>query len=165
MENQSRLFGYIYALVQNMADTEDLFQQTSSALWQKFDEFQPGTGFLAWARETARLEVLHFLRSRSRSRLQFDEDLVATLAETQAQLDCEESPHEGYLHAMNHCLGCLSDGDRRLVTLSYAEDCRIQQVATRYGRSSQSICNSLRRIRQALLRCIRHFIAAGGEDA
>ena len=31
------LFGFIYALVHNVADTEDLFQQTgSSTLWRKF---------------------------------------------------------------------------------------------------------------------------------
>ena len=73
------------------------------------NEFQPGTNFLAWARETARLEVLHFLRSQSRSRVQFDEDLIAALAETQSQLEPETSPHEEYLQVMAHCLGALGE--------------------------------------------------------
>jgi RNA polymerase sigma-70 factor (ECF subfamily) len=159
VEYQSRLFGYIYALVQNLADTEDLFQQTSAVLWRNFGKFKPETSFLAWARETARLEVLHFVRSRRRSRVQFDEDLISALAESQAQLESREAPHEVYQQALANCMGRLSRNDHQLVTVCYAEECRIQDVAAGQGRSSQSVCNSLKRIRQVLLRCIQRSMA------
>ena len=48
-ESRSRLYGYIYALVQNQADAEDLFQETTLCLWQKFEEFEQGTDFGRWA--------------------------------------------------------------------------------------------------------------------
>ena len=36
MLHQQRLYGFIYTLVPNPADAEDLLQQTSLVLWQKF---------------------------------------------------------------------------------------------------------------------------------
>ena len=37
--HQSQLFGYIYSLVRDLDDADDLFQQTSLVLWDKFDQF------------------------------------------------------------------------------------------------------------------------------
>ena len=38
-EHQTQLFGYIYSLVRDLDDADDLFQQTSLVLWDKFDQF------------------------------------------------------------------------------------------------------------------------------
>ena len=44
-----QVLAYINALVLDWNDADDLFQETCLVLWQKFDEFRPGTNFLAWA--------------------------------------------------------------------------------------------------------------------
>ena len=41
-----RLYGYIFTLLRNHQDAQDVFQQTSLVLWEKFDEFRPDTNFL-----------------------------------------------------------------------------------------------------------------------
>ena len=61
--HQSQLFGYIYSLVRDLDDADDLFQQTSLVLWDKFDLFDPSRSFVGWACGVARYEVLNFLRS------------------------------------------------------------------------------------------------------
>ena len=38
-QHQTQLFGYIYSLVRDLDDADDLFQQTSLVLWDKFDQF------------------------------------------------------------------------------------------------------------------------------
>ena len=47
VQYQPRIYGYIRSLVADRSDAEDMLQETASVLWQKFDEFTPGTNFLA----------------------------------------------------------------------------------------------------------------------
>jgi RNA polymerase sigma-70 factor (ECF subfamily) len=35
--HQTQLFGFIYSLLRDLDDADDLFQQTSLVLWDKFD--------------------------------------------------------------------------------------------------------------------------------
>lgn len=48
-----RIPAYIYTLVPHRADAEDLLQETSIILWEKFEQFDPGSDFLAWACQVA----------------------------------------------------------------------------------------------------------------
>src|SRR5436309_11942438 len=73
--HQSQLFGYIHSLVRDLNDADDLFQQTTVILWNKFAEFDRHRSFVAWACGVARLEVASFLRARSRQRLYFTDEL------------------------------------------------------------------------------------------
>src|SRR5689334_17876152 len=45
-QHQNQLFGYIYSLVRDLDDADDLFQQTSLVLWDKFDLFDPSRSFV-----------------------------------------------------------------------------------------------------------------------
>ena len=46
-EHQTRLFGYIYAIIPNMTDAEDVYQDTVLTLWQRFNDYQVGTNLRA----------------------------------------------------------------------------------------------------------------------
>ena len=52
--HQSELYGYIYAVVRNWEDTDDLCQSVCLILWRKFESFRPDSSFFAWARQTAK---------------------------------------------------------------------------------------------------------------
>jgi RNA polymerase sigma-70 factor (ECF subfamily) len=43
-------------------DTQDIFQQTSLVLWEKFDSFETGSNFAAWSCRAARYTAMNFLR-------------------------------------------------------------------------------------------------------
>ena len=87
--HQVQIFGYLYSLVRNFDDADDLFQQTSLALWNKFDQYDPSRSFVAWACGVARFEVSNFLRSRSRHRLYFSDDLSLLLVDAQEELEVD----------------------------------------------------------------------------
>src|SRR5262245_17796548 len=70
---RSRVFGYLLALVQNLADAEDLYQQTALLLWEKFDQYQKGTDFGTWATTVDHFTALNFLRRQTRRRQLFGE--------------------------------------------------------------------------------------------
>lgn len=157
-EQQTRLFGYVYAMIPNMPDAEDVYQNTVLALWRKFHEYEPGTNFGVWTRAVARFEIQHHYRSQSRCRVRFDEQMLAELTETQAQLESAPgSSLESYSPALVRCMDKLPEGDRHLIELCYAVQANLTQTAKRLGRSPQSVCNSLARIRRSLFDCIRQL--------
>jgi len=157
LRHQTQLFGYIYSLVRDLDDADDLFQQTSLALWKKFDHYDPARPFLPWAFGVARFEVSNFLRSRGRDRLYFSDELNLLLIEAHEELRMEDS--EVRLEAMAGCIGKLRQRDQELLNACYGRSVRMAEIARDWGRSTQSIHNSLKRIRQALFECVRRTLA------
>ena len=150
LRHQTQIFGYIYSLVRNLDDADDLFQQTSLALWKKFDQYDPTRSFLPWAFGVARFEVSNFLRSRCRDRLYFSDELNLLLIEAHEDLGLDRA--EERLEALAGCIGKLRQRDQELLRACYGQSVRIPDVARDRGRSAQSIHNSLKRIRQCTLR-------------
>jgi RNA polymerase sigma-70 factor, ECF subfamily len=158
--HQSQILGYIYSLVRDLDDADDVFQQTSLVLWDKFDQFDPSRSFVGWACGVARYEVLNFLRARSRDRLYFSDELSLALIEAQEELEQEHL--EDRRMALAGCMKKLRDRDKDLLEACYIRSTGVQDAARARGRSTQSIHNSLRRIRRALFDCVRRSLTQGG---
>jgi RNA polymerase sigma-70 factor, ECF subfamily len=158
--HQTQLFGYIYSLVRDLDDADDLFQQTSLVLWDKLAQFDHSKSFINWACGVARYEILNFLRSRSRNRLYFTDELNLALIEAQDAI--EDARLEERRDALAGCMKRLRERDRDLLEACYGRSVSIHDVAHDWGRSTQSIHNSLRRIRRALFECVQRSLAHGG---
>jgi RNA polymerase sigma-70 factor (ECF subfamily) len=158
--HQTQLFGFIYSLVRDFDDADDLFQQTSLVLWTKFEQYDPNRSFIAWACGVARLECANFQRTRSRQRLYFGGDLGILLVEAQTELEHERL--EERRAALACCMKRLRPPDRDLLQACYGGSVRIAEIARHRGRSAQSIHNALRRIRRRLYECIRRTIEGRG---
>ncbi len=158
--HQGRLYGYVFALVQNSADAEELVQRTVFILWRRFDEYETGTGFSSWAMKTARYEVLNFLKTQRRRAFHSDK-LLDTLVDHAASIDDDDFA-VARRQALVECLKKLRDFDRTLVRRRYERDQALEDVATQVNRSSQSISNSLKRIRAGLYSCIQQRLRQEG---
>ena len=51
---QSRLFGYLYSMLHNLDDTEDVLQQAVLAMWRRFDQYDRDRSFVPWAMQFAK---------------------------------------------------------------------------------------------------------------
>ncbi len=49
-QSQAEIYTYILTMVPNSVDAEDIFQEASSLMWRKFEDFKPGSSFIAWGR-------------------------------------------------------------------------------------------------------------------
>ncbi len=157
--HQTQLFGYIYSLVRDLDDADDLFQQTSLVLWDKFDQFDRSKSFINWAFGVARYEVLNFVRRRGRRRLYFSDELNLALVEAHESLEHERL--EERRDALAGCMKKLRQQDRELLEACYERSAALRDVALRVGRSTHSIHNSLRRIRRSLFDCVQRRVAGG----
>jgi RNA polymerase sigma-70 factor (ECF subfamily) len=156
-QEQSRLYGYLHSLVRDLNDADDLFQQTTLILWNKFGEFDRSRSFFSWACGVARFEVANFLRARGRQRLYFSDELNLLLIEAHEEMTHDET--EERRAALSQCVDKLRERDQALLLECYSgEGDRVSAVAGRHGRSSHSVHNSLRRIRRALFECIRRTL-------
>jgi RNA polymerase sigma-70 factor len=157
--NRDRLFGYIYAMLPHQADAEDVFQRASLVLWNKFSGYDPERPFLPWACSLAHYEVLNFIRSSNRDRLQFDEGLLDKLAEARSvQFDLGEER----LEALRACLQRLKKAERDLIDLAYSGDKTIKEFVESTGGAAQTMYNRISLARRKLLACVKRKLAQQG---
>lgn len=143
---------YVRRLVPTRADADDVLQEVSVVLWEKFAEFREGADFRAWAFGVARFEVLGWLRDRGRDRLVLDEAVITKLAEEATTL---ESALEEQRHALERCLEKVAPRERGLLMEAYQAGVRIQTVAAESGRTVAGFYQWLHRMRRLLLDCVQ----------
>lgn len=147
---------HVRRLVPARADADDVMQEISVVLWQKFDSFREGADFRAWAFGVARFEVLAWLRDRGRDRLVLDEEVITKIAE---ETTVEEPRLQRQREALEHCMKKVPEDQRGLLMQAYQPESRIQDVAQGSGRTVPGFYQWLHRMRKLLLDCIRRALA------
>lgn len=154
--HQKQIYAFVGTFFRDVADVEEVVQETSIVLWSKFSEFRPTGDFLRWAFGIARLEVLRQLRTRNKHATPFDEHLIELLAEDRyRQIDYYDSRSE----ALKLCLDKLSQRDRALIEDCYRPGVMIKHVAQRLRRPTNAVYQSVSRIRRALHECINRTVS------
>src|SRR5205823_1545310 len=123
---QSSLWAYVFSLLPDHGSAQDVLQETNLTLWRKADDFQPGTSFFAWACQVAYFHVLSHRRRVRRDRLVFSDEVVAYLAERQAERETELSDR---LVALRGCLEKLPEASRRLLEQRYTPGGSVKDLA------------------------------------
>lgn len=154
-QNASQLFGFVLVLTANRSDAEDIVQNTSVVLWEKFDTYQPGTSFIAWARRIAYLETLAARRKLSRMKTLSD-DAWDVLANDALAVSDEMTDRQ---MALGECLDKLVESDRKLLEQKYFSQLTVAEIAASQSRGDSSIYRALSRIHQQLLQCVQRALA------
>ena len=154
--NYPRLQFFVTALLPTGNDASDVLQETSMVLWRKFDSFELGTNFFAWACKIARLQVMKFRERQGRAARLFETSLLEKLA---VEAGNEQAGHSVPLQALEICLAKLSELDRSLIRRRYQPGTTVHQLAVDIGRTANSLSKSLGRIRRTLLECVNRGLA------
>jgi RNA polymerase sigma-70 factor (ECF subfamily) len=150
---------YVLTLVADRNVADDVMQETSVALWQKFDEYQDDRPFINWACRFAYYEVLKHRKRQKVQRRYFCEATVEALAEERLR------EHEDLLarrKALQTCLEKLPHADRDLVGLRYSTGATVADLAKEIDEPAKKIYRALERIRRALLNCVNQRLSAEG---
>jgi len=158
--HHDRLFAYLFSLLPHRPDAEDVFQRTSLVLWQKFDQWEPGSDFLSWACSVAFYEARNFIRIASRDRLRFGEAVLESLAKDRA---ATLRRRDERVAALQQCLRKLDRDERELLQRAYVDEESIRELARRDGQAAQTLYNRLNLLRKRLLMCVD--LRVGGEPA
>lgn len=151
-----RLFGYIHAMVLNLDDAEDLYQQVVTVLWKDFEKYEPNKDFGRWAAGIAKLTIKDFVRRRRRSKVLFSDEVIDRIIEDHAASGSDRQVARQ--EALSHCLDLLPMSDRQLIEKCYGSGRMIRDVAGEEGRTPDAIYVTLHRIRRVLFNCIERTI-------
>ena len=158
---QQRVFAFVLSLVHDWNNAEEVVQSASVVMWEKFDQFQPGTNFLHWANKIAFYEVKKLRAGQSKAGVVLTDEVLEKLVHESTEM---EPALEGQLAALSDCLERLPEKDCRLIRARYQGGVSTGAIAAELGRSVESVCNSLKRIRKSLLCCVqRRQLSLAGE--
>jgi RNA polymerase sigma-70 factor (ECF subfamily) len=157
-----RIYSYTLTLVPNTADADDVFQEVSRVLWEKYDQFEAGTDFYAWSCRIVQFQVMFYrqkLRREHRSRLEFSDEFITAVG--QLALDEAESLERQH-RVLQQCLEKLTPRVRKLVQLRFAIGATTKSVAAQVGQSVETVYKSINRAQKVLIECGQRLLQREG---
>ena len=158
-QHQVPLFRYIFSLVACEADARDILQETSLALYRKFDAYDASRPFLPWAYRFAYLQVQKHREKAARSPLLFGEDVMDLLAHDRERMEPELDQR---LLFLDGCLAKLTPQDKELVTSRYAMRQGAEEMMQRFAMSRRTLFRNLELLRQRLHDCVTRQLQSEG---
>lgn len=159
--HRDSLYAFILAMVRDPTLTEDIFQDVSVVLWEKFSAFEEGSSFGAWARQIAFNKIRNDRRLKGRTLLATSSEAVAAVDRAFSRVD-ERASEEDWRNALQRCLGRLTASARRLVELRYYEGFGLEEIAIQLGRTVGGVHAGLCKVRLALETCLRQYLTKRG---
>jgi RNA polymerase sigma-70 factor (ECF subfamily) len=153
LRSEREIFRYVAALTPNVADAEDIVQQTALALWEKFDDYDRSLPFTPWACRFALNKTRQWLDRRQRWKLLLERGLADELAGRRDELRPEL---EARLRHLEGCLRKLPKDQRDLVEGYYYRREAVEKLAELSSRTVASTYKTLQRVRLALQSCVEH---------
>jgi RNA polymerase sigma-70 factor, ECF subfamily len=155
--HHDELFRFISAMHPHDHDAWDILQESSVALFNKNEEYDPTQPFLPWAFGFAYREVLKFREKNGRTRRLLNKDLLQRLALERAE---RKSLLDERIEALDECMKELPDADRALIRQRYLSKASIEDLVARLGTSRRSLYRNLDRVRRLLLDGINRRVAS-----
>src|SRR6185295_14075753 len=112
LRSEREIFRYVAVLVPNMADAEDIVQQTALSLWEKFDAYDPTQPFTPWACRFALNKTRQWLERRQKWQALLEGGLAEELARRREEM---RPDLELRLKHLEGCLGKLPEEQLSLV--------------------------------------------------
>jgi len=153
LRSEREVFRYVASMVPNVADAEDIVQQTALALWEKFDSYDPSLPFTPWACRFALNKARQWIERHQRWQALLGNGLAEELAQRREEL---RSDLEGSLRHLERCLAKLPAEQRIIVEGYYYRREAIETLAAASGRTVAATYKTLQRIRQSLQFCVQN---------
>jgi RNA polymerase sigma-70 factor (ECF subfamily) len=151
LRSEREVFRYVASIVPNVADAEDIVQQTALVLWEKFDAYDPAQPFTPWACRFALNKARQWIERKQRWQALLESGLAEELIQRREALRPEI---EARLSHLESCLGKLPNEQRELVEGYYYHRTGVEALSKNSGRTLQATYKALQRIRQTLLICV-----------
>ena len=127
-------------------------------MWEKFDQYKPGTNFVAWAMTIANFKIMSYRRDQARNRIRFD-DHVIEMIETVSREKLSQDNTAEKIAMLKNCIKKLPRKERQLIQSKYSGDYSNSKLAERLGISIATIYRRLSNFFSNLLKCInKHSI-------
>ena len=151
LPHEGLLRAYLRAGTRDPNEAEELLQEVSALLWEKFDSYDPSRPFSAWALGFARLQILKWRQKAARSREVLSDETLRLLENAAVESAATAEERRGVLQ---DCVKGLPSHLRDVLRLRYLEELPVARLATRVRKSVAAVEMILVRTRRALKDCV-----------
>jgi RNA polymerase sigma-70 factor (ECF subfamily) len=124
-------------------------------MWNKFNSFQSGTDFVAWAITIAKFKALTYINKTNRSKVQFSSEIVEILDSASSS---KLNSLQEHIDTLKKCLGRLSDKERSFLRLRHEDGMTFKMMSYRIGISAPGIHRIMVAIHSKLALCVRRTL-------
>ena len=159
--NRAMLLGYINIITGDPTLTEDVFQEVSIVVMDKYGMVKDVDGFRPWARTIARYQALNAVNKRKSNPVVLSGKTIDLV--DQAWEDCDrEDPRVSTVAALERCVDKLTPRARELIQLRYYQDISGQDIAEKLSKPLNTVYVAISRIHRTLAECVQNELARGG---
>ena len=160
-QNYCRINSFIFCMVPNEIDSEDIMQETTVLMWEKFNQYKPGTNFVAWALTIAKYKILSYQRDKQRNRIHFDDQVIEMIeAASKAKFTSDNTVEK--VTALKKCIQKLPRKQRTILQQKYSNGLSTKMLAHGQGVSVPTVYRYLSRIYINLHNCINQVLSSEG---
>lgn len=141
----------IGAMVPDSSVRDDIFQETSIVIWNKFESYDAERSFKAWVRGIASYEVLKYRTKSVKIPLAFSEEALMAIVDAYEASEEFESPK---VEALKNCLAHLPEKSNTIIQLHYTKKLKAEDIASQLKLSLENIYQTLSRVRRKLKECV-----------
>ena len=159
MASQSAMYAFIVSLLGGANDADDVLQETNMKLCRRCSQYDREQPFLRWAYTFARFEVMAYRKSKQRSRLVLDDELLSNVA---AELEKSAEDADSRLKMLERCIERLNPRQRELISARYGRGEAVRDIAERLSRPENAMAALFYRLRKILADCVQTMIRKEG---
>jgi RNA polymerase sigma-70 factor (ECF subfamily) len=163
MQHRIMMFGYIMTQTGDYNAAEDIFQEVCVTVCEKFDEFEKGTNFKAWAMAITRIKILNYYQSTQEKKgvVRLSEEIADELAQSPVWEE-EEKPFKEELVALRDCLENVKGKSRLILLKRYGDGLSCGKIAEFLNWTVNAVYVALSRVRDSLEECIKKRLSLEG---
>lgn len=154
---QLQILGFIQMLVPSPTEAEDILQETSVVLWQKWKQYDQSRDFASWACGIARYEVFKHIRKRKRN-VYLSDELLQQVSDVALQDLRSREEDQLRQEALALCFESQSPADQHLLNERYRDEKHVAEIASDRTVTSRAVYKQLGLVREMLQRCIERRI-------
>ncbi|HMN19679.1 MAG TPA: RNA polymerase sigma factor [Candidatus Moranbacteria bacterium] len=156
---QKRLFIYLYRLVGNREEVEDLLQNVFAKTYRSIGNFDTDRKFSSWIYRIAHNEAVNFLKRKSKKRFVSLEDMVTSKDKLEASDDGQE-PVEAWMRKetkqeVDMALAKLPPKYRQVLEMRYFSEYTYESIAKILKKPVNTVGTLINRAKKKLLEVVR----------
>ena len=152
-----RIYSFVYLRLRNRADSEEVVQETFTAVYRSIDAFRGQSSLAAWIYGIAKNTMNNHIR-RAKAQAQRIEKAEAELNRGHQNLAaCTPEEHLNLSRcetALRESLEAVGEWHAEAFLLRHFEDLSIDEIARRVSRSNDAVRSSLYRMKKLLVEAV-----------
>ncbi len=149
-----RVYSFAYLRLRNHSDTEEVVQETFTAVFRSIDAFRGQSSLLSWIFGITKNTVNNHLRRERAHELRIERAEPELLRSSSSLASCTPEEHlnlQRSASAIRDRLDSVADWQAEAFVLRHLEDLPIGEIARRTSRSDNAVRSSLYRVKRLVV--------------